>query len=135
MRVLVCGGRYYTDRLRVYAELDRIEGATPIKEPFVLVHGACGTGADDLADEWAANSCIAIDDYPADWTDLSHPDAVIRTRRDGTKYDALAGHRRNQRMLDEGKPDLVVAFPGGTGTADMVRRARKAGVEVREISA
>ena len=36
-------------------------------------------------------------------------------------------------MLDEGKPDLVVAFPGGTGTADMIRRAKKAGVEVKEI--
>ena len=36
-------------------------------------------------------------------------------------------------MLDTGI-DLVIAFPGGTGTADMVRRARKAGVEVREIA-
>lgn len=38
-------------------------------------------------------------------------------------------------MLDEGKPDLVVVFPGGTGTADMVRRAKKAGVEVIEVGA
>jgi hypothetical protein len=30
-----------------------------------------------------------------------------------------AGHIRNQRMIDEGKPDAAVAFPGGTGTADM----------------
>jgi hypothetical protein len=37
---------------------------------------------------------------------------------------------RNQAMLDYGKPDLVVAFPGGKGTADMVRRARVAGVKV-----
>jgi hypothetical protein len=36
-------------------------------------------------------------------------------------------------MLLEGKPDLVVAFPGGKGTADMVRRARKANVPVKEI--
>lgn len=42
-----------------------------------------------------------------------------------------AGPIRNQRMLDEGKPDLVVAFPGGRGTADMVRRAKAAGVPVR----
>lgn len=33
----------------------------------------------------------------------------------------------------EAKPDLVIAFPGGRGTADMVRRARAAGIEVREI--
>ena len=33
-------------------------------------------------------------------------------------------------MLDERRPDLVVAFPGGRGTADMVGRARSAGIEV-----
>lgn len=44
-----------------------------------------------------------------------------------------AGPIRNQRMLDEGKPDLVVAFPGDKGTADMVRRARTASLEVLEI--
>ena len=37
-------------------------------------------------------------------------------------------------MLDEGKPDLVIAFPGGKGTADMARRAREAGIEVIEVS-
>jgi hypothetical protein len=37
-------------------------------------------------------------------------------------------------MLDEGKPDLVIAFPGGRGTADMVKKARRAGVEVVEIA-
>lgn len=38
-------------------------------------------------------------------------------------------------MLDEGKPHLVVAFPGGRGTADMIDRARSAGVRVMEIPA
>jgi len=36
-------------------------------------------------------------------------------------------------MIDEGKPDLVLAFPGGRGTDDMVRRAEKAGIEVRRV--
>jgi hypothetical protein len=38
-------------------------------------------------------------------------------------------------MLDEGTPDMVVAFPGGRGTADMKMRARLAGVEVIEAAA
>jgi hypothetical protein len=33
-------------------------------------------------------------------------------------------------MIDEGKPDLVIAFPGGRGAADMVSRAIKAGIRV-----
>jgi len=45
-----------------------------------------------------------------------------------------AGPLRNQRMLDEGKPDLVVAFPGGGGTKDMVRRAVSAGVAIHEVN-
>jgi hypothetical protein len=45
-----------------------------------------------------------------------------------------AGPLPNQRMLDEGKPDLVVAFPGAGGTKDMVRRAVKAGVPVHEVN-
>jgi hypothetical protein len=37
-------------------------------------------------------------------------------------------------MLMEGKPDLVVGFPGGRGTAHMCRIAGEAGVEVIEIA-
>ena len=46
-----------------------------------------------------------------------------------------AGPIRNKRMLDEGKPDLVVASPGGTGIANMMRQARAAGVEVIDVAA
>jgi predicted Rossmann-fold nucleotide-binding protein len=42
---------------------------------------------------------------------------------------------RNRQMLTEGRPDLVVAFPGGKGTANMVALARKAGVEIVEVQA
>lgn len=44
-----------------------------------------------------------------------------------------AGPIRNQHMLDIGKPDVVLAFPGGRGTEDMIRRAEKAGVPVKRI--
>ena len=44
-----------------------------------------------------------------------------------------AGPARNQRMLDEGKPDAGIAFPGGPGTADMTRRLKEAGIPVWEI--
>jgi hypothetical protein len=37
-------------------------------------------------------------------------------------------------MLAEGKPEMVLAFPGGRGTANMVKQARSAGVSVCEVS-
>jgi len=49
------------------------------------------------------------------------------------KYGKAAGYRRNARMLEHPAPDLVVAFPGGPGTANMVMLAKRAGIPVREI--
>ena len=47
---------------------------------------------------------------------------------DWATHGKKAGPLRNQRMIDEGHPDLVIAFPGGKGTDDMTRRALAAGV-------
>ena len=114
MRVLVCGGRDYTDKDALYAYLDLLHSVQPIE---VVIHGAA-RGADSLGAQWAKDRGIKVDPYPADWK--RHPKA--------------AGPIRNQQMLDEGKPDLVVAFAGGRGTADMVRRSIAAGVKVREVA-
>ena len=46
---------------------------------------------------------------------------------------AVRHQGRNQEMIDEGQPGFVIAFPGGRGTADMKRRAKKAGLPVREV--
>ena len=112
MKVLICGGRDFDDRALVGKTL------TPRRADITeIIHGAA-RGADTLADEWAQVWGIPSRAFPALW------------RRHGR----AAGPIRNQRMLDEGKPDLVIAFPGGKGTADMVERARGAGVAVQEIS-
>jgi hypothetical protein len=131
--ILVCGGRDFSDREMVFATLDLLNRR---RGPFsVLLHGAA-RGADSFAEQWAErNPGVLVWSFAAAWADLSHPDALIKTRgKYGQQYDARAGLRRNQAMLDQGKPDLVVAFPGGRGTADMVRRAKLAGVKVVEAS-
>jgi hypothetical protein len=58
---------------------------------------------------------------------------LINEPADWKAHGRAAGPIRNQRMIDEHRPELVVAAPGGRGTADMVRRARAAGIEVFEI--
>lgn len=114
MRVLVCGGRDYSD----YGKVNRtLRGLWLSPERDVIIYGGA-SGADRLAREWAEEHFIASQCFQADWT----------------KHGKAAGPLRNQKMLDEGKPDLVVAFPGGNGTADMVRRAKQAGVPVMEIN-
>lgn len=112
MRVLVCGGRDYTDKAYLWSVLDGL-GPPEVTE---IISGMA-PGADTFAAEWAERSGFPLHRFPADWN----------------KHGRAAGPIRNQQMLDEGKPDLVVAFPGGRGTADMVRRARAAGVEAIEV--
>lgn len=63
--------------------------------------------------EWAQANNIQFKEYPAKWT----------------KYRKRAGVIRNQQMIDEGKPDMVVAFPGGSGTKNMIALAKKAHIK------
>lgn len=134
-RVIVTGGRDYEDKDKVYAVLTALYDE--IGE-FILIQGGA-SGADRLADRWARDT-LTLDPfhqemYPADWEGPCDPFLcrMNHRRKRGTgTYCPAAGPRRNQKMLDLGA-DLVVAFPGGTGTADMVHRAQKAGVEVRRV--
>jgi hypothetical protein len=114
MNVLVCGGRDYADARALDKALDALHRDKPITR---LIHGAA-RGADSLAATWARSRDIPAVAFPADWN------------KDGK----AAGFVRNARMLRTGRPELVVAFPGGKGTAHMVKLARAAGVSVLEIA-
>ena len=99
--------------------MGRLLDAAHQRDPFeVVIHGDF-RGADKLAKAWAKSRGIPEEPYPADWG----------------SYGKAAGPKRNQRMLDEGKPDIVVAFPGGDGTKDMTDRARAAHIRVVDIKA
>jgi hypothetical protein len=111
MRVLVCGGRDFDD----YALVANTLSGLPMR-PIAIIHGGA-RGADALADRWAKARHVAIEEFRADWK----------------MYGRAAGPMRNARMIDEGRPDLLVAFAGGAGTRDMVRQARAAGVQVIEV--
>jgi predicted Rossmann-fold nucleotide-binding protein len=129
MRVLVCGGREYNSRQRLFDSLNNVH---KYSENITCVISGKAKGADSLGEEWADYVGVPVDPYPALWTDYSHPWSR-KVTKNGRSYNVMAGPIRNQQMLDEGKPDLVVAFPGGTGTKDMITRATKAGVMVLEI--
>jgi hypothetical protein len=117
-RILVCGGREFSDYPLVCKTLDGLLSASTLPSDTVIIHGDAA-GADRLADQWAVDKSLKVERYPADWA----------------KHRRAAGPIRNMQMLDEGKPDLVVAFSGGRGTANMVRQAREAGVPVIVIAA
>lgn len=111
MKVLVTGGRDYAD----WDTLQRVLASFPITS---LAHGGA-SGADTMAGQWAGMNGVPNQAYPAAWR----------------LHGKAAGVIRNKQMLDEFQPDLVVAFPGGYGTAHMVRIAENAGVPVVKIEA
>lgn len=113
MRVVVTGGRNYCDTARVFSVLDERHSRRPIT---VLIEGEA-PGLDIRARVWAKRNGIAVEAYPAKW-DL---------------YGKAAGGIRNQQMIDEGRPDEGLAFPGGVGTADMKRRLDAAGIPFEEV--
>lgn len=108
-RVIVCGGRDFADQDVVDNFLDSIV----ITE---VIHGGA-SGADTLAGRWAQRRGVPVKVYPADWN----------------KHGRAAGPIRNQQMLDTEDPTAVIAFPGGRGTADMVRRAEDYGVPIYRV--
>ncbi len=63
------------------------------------------------------------------WARSRQHQAIARMA-DWTTHGRAAGPIRNARMLAEYHPDLVIAFPGGRGTLDMVSKAERAGVAV-----
>lgn len=126
MRILVCGSRDFRDDAKLEHVLNTVVRPIAGYARFTLIHGACPTGADAFTDTWFCNLpdrdyIGRCERYPADWS-----------------IGKSAGPLRNARMLAEGKPDVVLAFPvvnsAGDmtrGTADMVKRALAACIPVQ----
>ena len=114
MRVLVTGSRNYTSRKSIKNALERVTNGYNRKD-ITLVHGACSTGADAIADSIAVEKGWKIERYPAQWH----------------KHGKAAGPIRNSEMADAGA-DVCLAFPmeGSRGTFDMIKKARAAGIHV-----
>lgn len=109
---LICGGRDFS-RITLFTQSMR-DVVDQRGCPICIIHGGY-KGADTMADNWAREwevDCIRV---AARW--LQH----------GKK----AGPLRNTRMIEAyGNIDLVIAFPGGKGTADMIRKAKAANIPV-----
>lgn len=96
-----------------------------------LVHGDCKTGLDRLADSlWRHLTGRPCERHPADW--YRHDERCYHAPRPDGRCPA-AGPRRNREMGDAGA-SLLVAFPGGRGTADMRTVAWERGVPILDVT-
>lgn len=142
MRILVCGSRFWTDEKIIAVVLDGLDWSGSDGDPeTVIIEGQCPVGdggADRIAERWAKEHRVGHLPFPGEW-------------RNGR----FQGPERNQRMVDEGRPEIAVAFKDGFrhdipddviigdaytvrrpsgGTEDCIRRAKAAGVPSYVIS-
>ena len=115
MRILVCGSRDCDEALSEFV-WNYLSEFIPSNEPCTIIHGAA-RGVDTQA-------MIIADMLP----NCKH----LPFQADWYAHGRAAGPIRNKRMIDDGKPDVVIAFPGGKGTANMMKQARAAGIKVVE---
>lgn len=120
MRVLVCGSREWNEPEVVSAFVGGFFGelCVPGADDLVVIEGGA-RGADRAAAEFAKRNpaTVRLEEYPAKWDE----------------YGKRAGMVRNKQMLDEGKPDVVLAFGYGRGTDMMVDLALAAGLPVYRV--
>lgn len=110
-KILVCGGRNFQNKNLLFKALSSL----PFAVSCVINGGA--KGADSLSTQWAIYEDIPYKEYPPDWK----------------KYGKAAGPIRNSEMLQLEDIEYVVAFPGGKGTQDMIRKAKAAGILVIKV--
>lgn len=115
MRILICGGRDFTRQDVFDKAMAAVTRNGHVIGGIEIISGMA-KGADTMAVVFAKTHGYPLHEFPAKWYELGPP----------------AGPKRNQQMIDEGHPDLVVAFPTAksTGTWDMIRKTQKAGIKL-----
>lgn len=114
MRVLVYGGRDFTDTESLYKYLDKFHEENLIT---IIIEGDA-RGADRIAGHWARKNRIDLLVFKAQWDTLGK----------------AAGFIRNKQMRDEGRPDVGIQCPGGKGTEMMRKLLEEKGIPVYDIT-
>jgi len=122
-RIIVCGGRDFTDVPRLWRALDELQASLPEPGIRLVIDGK----SDDVTGPY-----IGADYWGHQWA-LARNIPYARVSAKWKQFGKAAGPIRNQNMLGLWQPDLVVAFAGGRGTANMMEQAKRAGVEVMEL--
>jgi hypothetical protein len=145
LRVLICGSRTWTDGRVIGRVLSGLlDEAMTNFQKLVVIEG-CASGADSFACHFFDGPCQAPGGGShAGHTHVEHRHFPAHWRHGPTcspgcteVVGKAAGHIRNQRMQDEGQPDLAFAFseqPVTSGTGGMINILKRAGVPVYVVS-
>lgn len=127
LKVIIAGGRDYTS----YAGLEEAVKASGFDIAEVVSGGA--KGADSLGESWAKNNKIPVKKFIPNWNDTSHPDAIVKFRKNPWTdkeecYNYAAGFMRNKEMAEYA--DALIALPGEGGTSNMIKQAKEKNLKI-----
>ena len=127
VKVLVCGGRKYTN----YPQVESVISAYHKLHTITLLIEGGAEGADAFGEQVAKKYNIPHHKEKALWQNFNSAIEPVKeyTTDSGWRCNCLAGTNRNKRML-EMNPDIVFAFHGGTGTQNMINISTKANIKV-----
>lgn len=122
MKVIIAGSRHINDYQLVSTVISNTISKYNISVTEVV--SGCANGPDILGEQWALENNIPVTPFPAEWDDITAPDAKIKINKWGKQYNALAGFQRNERMAEYA--DVLIAIWDGKshGTKDMIERAK-----------
>ena len=116
MRLIIAGGRDFTDADMMEAKLHKILGGSDHEWPDVVISGMA-RGADTVGWHWAKKHGVEVVEMPADWA----------------RYGRSAGYRRNEAMAQDAT-HLVAFWDGESrGTSNMIGIAKRDGLELRVV--
>lgn len=108
MKVIIAGSRIISNSLIIDEAIEKADFQ------ITEVVSGCARGVDTLGELWAIANGIPVRRFPADWT----------------KYGKSAGFIRNQEMANYADALIAVWDGKSRGTADMINRAKKHGLEI-----
>ena len=140
MRVLICGSRDWPEKHQGPI-VSAMAGMYAAYGPDIVFIQGGAPGADSIAKTYAdllqeSDPRVTSLTFPAKWDEHDREGKTkVPCRCAASKERCLAaGPRRNQQMMDEGRPTVVFAFHdfirNSKGTKDMARRADNASVPV-----
>ena len=128
MKVIVAGSRTISEAAAVNKAIEHAKNYYGLVITEIVEGEAAGV--DKLAKEWAIRNGIPFKPFKPRWDYLEAPGAIVKTNKFGNRYNARAGHDRNQLMADYA--DVLIAVWDGksTGTKDMIQRSLNKGMPV-----
>lgn len=126
MKTIICGPRDYFD----FDVLKKAIAASGFKITEVVSGGA--NGVDRMGERWATENSINYVIFEAEWDNLEAEGCIIKVNpKSKKKYNSMAGFQRNSKMAQYAEA-VIAIITGSHGTADMVNKAKGAGLKVFE---